>query len=160
MATLDDVYRKYGEASEAAQLLETELGNLLIRHKCIDAGLLQQPDPDVATAIFRRINKRTLGQLIRSLGSISEPNVDLEQQLRRALASRNRLTHSFFLQHNFRRNSGHGCEVMLRDLDVIHDTLLEAMKAVSLLSGVDLEKLVAEQGEGPLPIHHLPLLTE
>ena len=26
MPTLDDVYRKFGEASEAAQLLETELG--------------------------------------------------------------------------------------------------------------------------------------
>ena len=30
MPTLDDVYRKFGEASEAAQLLETELGTMLL----------------------------------------------------------------------------------------------------------------------------------
>ena len=29
MAMLDEVYRKFGEAFEAAQLLETELGTLL-----------------------------------------------------------------------------------------------------------------------------------
>jgi hypothetical protein len=29
MPTLDDVFRKFGETAEAAQLLETELGNLL-----------------------------------------------------------------------------------------------------------------------------------
>ena len=30
MPNLDDVYRKFGETSEAAQLLETELGNILL----------------------------------------------------------------------------------------------------------------------------------
>jgi hypothetical protein len=30
MLTLDDVYSKFGEAAEAAQLLETELGNMLL----------------------------------------------------------------------------------------------------------------------------------
>lgn len=30
MPTLDDVYCKFGFASEAAQLLETELGNMLL----------------------------------------------------------------------------------------------------------------------------------
>ena len=67
MPTLDDVYRKFGEASEAAQLLETALGTLLV-HKCIDAGLFENPDPSRATAIYDQINKQTLGRLIRSLG--------------------------------------------------------------------------------------------
>ena len=53
MPTLDDVYRKFGEASETAQLLETELGTLLLAHKCIDAGLLENPDPNRATAIYK-----------------------------------------------------------------------------------------------------------
>lgn len=30
MPGLDDIYRKFGEAAEAAQLLETELGNMLV----------------------------------------------------------------------------------------------------------------------------------
>lgn len=57
MPTLDDVYRKFGEAAEAAQLLETELGNLLLEHDCIEADLLESPDPDKATAIYDRINR-------------------------------------------------------------------------------------------------------
>ena len=159
MATRDDVYRKYGEASEAAQLLETELGNLLLEHDCIDAGLFKHSDPDRATAIYRRINKQTLGQLIRSLGSISELSVELDQQLDRALASRNRLTHAFFLQHNFRLNSDHGRDVMLRDLETVHEQLLEAYKAVLLLSGIDLERRAAEQKDSKLPTDHLPMPT-
>lgn len=159
MATLDDVYRKYGEASEAAQLLETELGNLLLAHECSDAGLLKDSDPDMATAIYRQITKLTLGRLIGSLGSIRDSNVDVHRQLRGALASRNRLAHSFFLQHNFRRNSDHGRDVMIRDLETIHEQLLEAYMAVLFLSGVDLERLVAEQGDSALPSSHLPIPT-
>ena len=106
MPTLDDVYRKFGEASEAAQLLETELGTLLLDHKCIDAGLLENPDPNRATAIYKQINKQTLGSLIRSLGVVGASIVDLEQLLNDALVSRNRLAHAFYLKHNLRRNSG------------------------------------------------------
>ena len=159
MPSLDEVYRKFGEASEAAQLLETELGTLLLTHKCIDAGLLDQPNPNKATAIFERINKQTLGQLIQSLGSIGVSIEDLEQLLSNALASRNRLAHSFYLHHNLRRNSDEGRDVMLRDLEAIHEDLLEAYKAVSLLSGVDIEKLAAELGDSPLPTGHLLLRT-
>ena len=160
MPTLDDVYRKFGEASEAAQLLETVLGNLLLVHKCIDAGLFENPDPSRATAIYDQINKQTLGRLIRSLGKVGASTVGLEQLLSDALVSRNRLAHSFYLEHNLRRNSDDGREVMLSDLEAIHENLLDAYKAVSLLSGVDLEKLVAAQGDGvpwwALSVH-LPL---
>ena len=156
MPTLDDVYRKFGEASEAAQLLETGLGTLLLVHKCIDAGLFENPDPSRATAIYDQINKRTLGRLIRSLGKVGASTVGLEQLLSDALVSRNRLVHSFYLEHNLRRNSDDGREVMLSDLEAIHENLLDAFKAVMLLSGVDLEKLVAAQGDGALPSRHLP----
>ena len=159
MPTLDEVYRKFGQISEAAQLLETELGNLLLTHKCIDAGLLEHPNAIRATAIYDRINKQTLGALVRSLGSIEDSIENLEKLLSDAVASRNRLTHSFYLQHNFRRNSDDGRDLMLCDLEAIHEELLEAYKAVLLLSGVDLEKLVAEPGEIPLPTGYLPIRT-
>ena len=158
MATIDDIYRKFGEACEAAQLLETELGTLLLLHKCIDGGLLEHPNPNRATTIYKQINKQTLGQLIRCLGPIGDSIANLEQMLSDALDSRNRLTHSFYLQHNFRRNSDDGRDVMLRDLEAIHEDLLDAYKAVLLLSGVDLENLVAEQEDGALlPIGHLSI---
>ena len=158
MSTLDDVYRKFGEVSEAAQLLETELGTLLLTHRCIDAGLLENPDRARATAIYDQINRQTLGQLTRNLDKVGVSIGELEQLLGSALASRNRLVHSFYLKHNFRRNSDDGREVMLRDLEVIHDDLLAAYKAVLLLSGVDLDALAA-QGDNALPTGHLPIRT-
>ncbi|MYG12953.1 MAG: hypothetical protein F4171_09170 [Gammaproteobacteria bacterium] len=159
MPTLDDVYRKFGETAEAAQLLETQLGNLLLQHDCIDADLLENPDPIQATAIYDRINRKTLGQLIHSLGSVVDSVANVEQILSDALVARNRLTHSFYLRHNLRRNSNNGREIMLRDLDTLHDSLLEAYKAVLLLSGVDLDQIVTEQGEDPLPSGYLPMRT-
>jgi hypothetical protein len=46
---------------------------------------------------------------------------------------------------------------MMKDLETIHETLLEAMKALSLLSGIDLDALAAqmakahESGEASAP---------
>lgn len=158
MATRNDVHQKFGETAETAQLLETELGNLLLLHECIDAGLLQTPDAERATGIYDRINRKTLGQLIRSLESAGNSVANLEDVLADALTARNRLTHSFYLQHNFRLNSDDGRDAMVRDLDSLQHQLMEAYKAVLLLSGVDLDRLVAEGPVG-LPIGHLPIRT-
>ena len=65
MPTLDDVYRKFGEHPRPPSFWETQMGTLLLAHKCIGAGLLENPDPSSATAIYDQINKQTLGQLIR-----------------------------------------------------------------------------------------------
>ena len=108
---------------------------------------------------FKQINKQTLGHLIRSLGVVGASIMDLEQLFSDALVSRNRLAHAFYLRHNLRRNSDDGREVMLRDLEAIHENLLRAYKAALLLSGVDLEKLVAEYGDSALPSGHLPIST-
>ena len=71
MPTLDDVYRKFGEVSEAAQPLETELGTMLLMVGCIEADLIENPDSEKATEIYKQINKHTLGQLIKRLGKKS-----------------------------------------------------------------------------------------
>jgi hypothetical protein len=153
MPSLDDVYRKFGEASEAAQLLETELGTLLLKIGAIEANLLENPDSERATEIYRRVNRQTLGQLIRSIGNASDSVAHLDDLLAQALKVRNRLSHSFYLRHNFRRNSEEGRAIMLKDLESIHDKLLEAYKAVMLLSGIDLDQVVVKE----LPIGHLPI---
>jgi len=73
--------------------------------------------------------------------------------LERALAERNRLSHAFYREHNFRRNSDEGRTLMMKDLESIHDTLLDAYKAVMLLSGIDLDKItIASQ-----PTNHVPI---
>ncbi|MDM0010896.1 hypothetical protein QTH87_00460 [Variovorax sp. J22P168] len=157
MPTLDDVYRKFGETSEAAQLLETELGNVLLLNHCVEAGLFERPDSEKATEIYRQINKQTLGQLIKKLGLSNTSGLQFQELLSQALKVRNRLAHSFYLRHNLRRNSEAGCAIMIQDLESMHNKLMEAYKAVMLFSGVDLDKLVADSGNTPQPIGHLPI---
>src|SRR5690606_8266651 len=115
MATLDEVYCKFGEVSEAAQLLETELANILIILGAADAGLFEQPDRQAAEDLFKGINRQTLGQLLERIHRSTDAATQIEGQFRHALRERNRLAHSFYRQHNFRRNSAEGCEVMLQD---------------------------------------------
>jgi hypothetical protein len=153
MPSLDDVYRKFGETSEAAHLLEAELGTILFVSGAVEQNLIEEPDQDAATALYRSINRKTLGQLLKGLKNTSESVEHLEGLLSKALKERNRLVHSFYRQHNFRRNSDGGRQIMLEDLEQIHEVLLEAYKVVMRLSGIDLDKLELQA----LPTGHMPI---
>jgi hypothetical protein len=153
MPTIDDVYRKFGDASEAAQLLETELGNALLELRAVEHDLLNNPKPDLAGEILKQINRSTLGSLLRNLTEKTSRFEKGAELLANALAERNRLAHSFYRQHNFRRNSEDGRAVMLADLEEIHSCILQAYEMVLLLGGVDLGAL---QGAA-LPTRHLKI---
>jgi hypothetical protein len=152
MATLDDVYRKFGEASEAAQLLETELGNLLLADEAQRHGGLEHPDPLSALESLKEINRSTLGTLLRELNS-RVPVDEARSVLDLALRERNRLTHAFFRQHNFRRNSVDGCTIMMADLESIHTAIFGAYKLVLLASGTDLDALTDVR----IPTNHVKI---
>lgn len=153
MAALDDVYRKFGSVSEAAQLLETELGTLLLDARAREAGLFKTPDAQVATDLLERVNRLTLGALLRHVCDSDAPLQEGIDLLTRALSERNRLTHSFYRQHNFRRNSPEGRAIMLEDLEAIHATLLDAYKLALRVSGIDLDAATLDS----FPAKHLPL---
>ena len=53
MSGLDDVYRKFGEVSEAAQLFETELGNILLTIEGAAADLFSGDRQEEAREILR-----------------------------------------------------------------------------------------------------------
>lgn len=143
MPTVEDIYCKFGFVAEADQLLETELGNLLLFEEAVKADLIETPDSGVANDIYNSINKYTLGRLIKNTKS-KVPSLDeVEDLLSAALVERNRLSHSLYREHNFRlrAESDEGRAIMLDDLDRIHDIILKAYKTVVLLSGVDLENV-------------------
>jgi hypothetical protein len=152
LPTLDDVYRKFGEASEAAQLLETELGTLLLWDQSIAEDLVGG-DGKRAAEIMRAINRQTLGTLIKNAKGKSQPIEEIAALLERALRERNRLSHSFYRRHNFRRNSGEGRALMMQDLERIHGVILEAYKELMLLGGTDLDALA--KGPFELPTSHV-----
>jgi hypothetical protein len=153
MSSLDDVYRKFGEASEAAQLLETELGTILLEIHAVESDLLSGERRDEAADILTRINKSTLGQMLKAIGEKTPSLEHAAALFAEALAERNRLSHSFFRRHNFRRNSPEGCATMLADLESIHRTLLEAYKVALAVSGIDLDSVRLPD----LPKRHLRL---
>lgn len=141
MVNIEDVYKKFGEASEVAQLLETELGTLLLQLLGTEKNLFEEQRPDVALNLLNGINKATLGQLIKRLDKTAKGEEQLVNMFSEALKTRNRLAHGFYLEHGLRRNSPEGCSLMIADLDQIHSVLLEAYKASLLLSGIDIEQL-------------------
>ena len=195
--TLDDVYRKFGETAEAAQLLECELGTLLFLVKAVSEDLFVNPDRLRAFELHNKIDSFTLGTLLKELKSTPSAEAvqlletqlgpllslvdavrdnlltnppdrmhatsqtrsidELEALLVNALAERNRLSHSFYRQHNFRRNSDEGRALMLKDLESIHDTLLNAYKAVMLLTLVDLDDAARSFDPLTAPTRHLPI---
>jgi hypothetical protein len=170
MPTMDDVYRKFGAASEAAQLLETELGTSQLFLRAVDDGLITpalEVDSARAAELLARIDGQTLGRHIKETTQVTDAFDSLAPLLAAALKQRNRLAHHFYREHNIRRTTDAGRAVMMADLESIHATLLDAYKAVMLLSGIDLDALV-EQGtkmaDNADPaavdeeaIHHLPI---
>src|SRR5437016_5656269 len=79
--TLDDIYRKFGEASEAAQLLETDLGTLLLFCGAVEEGLITKTlkvDRQRAADLLDRIDRQTLGQLIKNTNGKTESLDQLE----------------------------------------------------------------------------------
>ncbi|WP_218668889.1 hypothetical protein [Variovorax sp. KK3] len=147
------MYAKFGEVAEAAQLLETQLGNMLFLHGVKEEDLIANQRPERAAALLREINRKTLGALLSSPGLATLTAAGLEDLFAEALKERNRLNHGFYREHNLRRNSADGCTKMLYDLERIHDVLLKAYEAAMLLSGTDILKLAS----GQAPAGHLPI---
>jgi hypothetical protein len=154
MPTLEEVYCKFGFTAEAAQLLETQLGNMLLFHRAIEDDLIGGNDPVRARVVWDSVNRQTLGQLLKSLNNRTQSLDRLNDLLLTALKERNRLFHSFYPSHNFRRNSEEGRLIMFQDLEGIHTALLDAYKAVLLLDGIDLDAMTEL---GDLPAGHLPI---
>lgn len=128
MVTLDDIYRQFGETAEAAQLLETEIGNMALMTKVLEKNLILEQNTEKASLIFNKINKSTLGQLLKQVGKTTDHIDEIYSKLENALKVRNRLVHSFYREHNFRRNTDDGRSIMLKDLVNMHDILLDAYK--------------------------------
>lgn len=153
MPTLHDVYAKFGEAAEAAQLLETELGNLLLAAAIEAHGFRKTQNKALAKKILGDIDRKTMGQLIQALKNTNVPDEALQDLLAKALSERNRLNHSFYRAHNFRRNTEHGRMIMLADLKAIHECILTAYSAVLPIADVEIpEEILLKAQSGHLPL--------
>jgi hypothetical protein len=155
MPSLENVYEKFGAVAEAAQLLETQIGNTLLSMAVTERDLATWQNLTLAKKVFAEVDRKTLGQLMATFLKNGAVSPDLEQLLVSALEDRNRLNHAFYRSHNFHRNSERGRVIMLQDLDSMHGNIIAAYVAMMRLSGVDIEQI----DTAPSPTRHLPLVV-
>jgi hypothetical protein len=153
MLSLEDVFAKFGVTAEAGQLLETQLGNLLLSDAVNLHGFDKVQNKVLARKILEEIDRKTLGQLIHELRKRRTVPPEFEKELEVALSERNRLNHSFYREHNIRKNSEHGRQLMLADLEVIHERIFQAYLSASSLSDIE----VASEALAQAQTGHLPL---
>ena len=138
MPLLKDVYAKFGETAEAGQLLELQLGNVLLSDAMKLHGFDKIQNKVLARKILDEIDRKTLGQLIQALRKRRTVSQEFEKELEVALSERNRLNHSFYMEHNLRKDSEEGCHLMIADLEVIHRNILRAYLRASDFSNIEI----------------------
>ncbi|EPK6983568.1 hypothetical protein SR70_22105 [Klebsiella aerogenes] len=130
MATLDDIFWKFGYASEAAQLLEVELINVIIAYEIKQGG-----DIPKLKEKFLQMDKFTLSKLSRLAREKGLIDDEALQHMTDALRARNYLAHNFYRAHNFAKDTPEGRQEMLDDLKKTHNIIFEAYRKVMLISG-------------------------
>ena len=135
MASREEVYRKFGMAAEAAQLLETELGTLLIGMRGLSSDWhISAPDRETGTKAVAEIDAQTLGSMLKVLRNMAQVDDVMTSKLTSALKARNRLIHGFYERHNFKIDTDAGRDVMMTDLDSLHEELFHAWRLASAMS--------------------------
>jgi len=130
---LQELYCKYGQTAEMAQVLEFEAGNFALAY----ASLLFNPetitdqDSRIFQAVIDDVDRRTFGNLLTQIRKIATISDDIEKTVSNALDRRNYLVHRFFKVHNFAIHSEVGRKSMISELDAIYRDLTLAHAVLS-----------------------------
>ena len=143
MATREELYAKFGITAEAAQLFETELGTLLLSVNAIENGWHVTPDPVNARKALDQIEAQTLGRLLGVLKGKVAFDEHLVERFASALKARNRLNHGFYQRHNFKIQTDEGRDVMIADLEELHEELFQVWRMALALTAT-MGELVAK----------------
>ena len=142
MTTRDEIYRKFGITAEAAQLLELELGTLLMSCHGVKEQLWKEEKNIEANEIYKKINKSTLGMIISEVKKHTSVTDNIESTLAEALRIRNELIHSFYSKHNFKIETDEGREEMMQDLERMHEKLFNAYQLSQAMAQAMLKLVV------------------
>ncbi len=131
---MNEVYRKFGEASEQAQLLEHELGTLLIRIMDVTPKFVTT-QPEIAWMLLDDEYIPELKRFIRKQKG-NHPEEQVIQVLNEAFKAHHGLHHGFFQTYH-----GSSEAKMLEALEAVVMSLWQGYRSVMLLSGVDIDEL-------------------
>jgi hypothetical protein len=131
-----ELYAEFGLATEKAQVLEVDCGNIALSHMVLFFG--KGNITDEHRRLYRNIlddcDRSTLGKLLRQVKSIGKFDDSILTAVDEALERRNYLMHHFFRTHNF------GRKLMIEELKEIQAKLDLARTMLLGVSGT-LEKL-------------------
>ncbi|HEY7414921.1 MAG TPA: hypothetical protein VH593_07000 [Ktedonobacteraceae bacterium] len=134
MATRDELYAKFGITAEAAQLFETDLNTLLLMTHFTENGWHIEPDRELGLRFVDSIDRDTLGQLLKRLSKKFDDN--LKDRFASALKARNRLIHGFYERHDFKIQTDEGRDIMIADLEKLHEELFQAWQVASTITAL------------------------
>jgi len=131
-----EVYTQFGIAAELAQTLEVDAGNVALAYLAlfVDTDKITPEQTEWFRSLMEDLNRKTLGQLLRSIKKLATYDDDILETVDEALVKRNYLMHRFFPFHNFALISVEGRREMLAELDEIQKKLGVAHE---LLNGID-----------------------
>jgi len=144
--TREEVYFRFGVASEAAQLFETEVGTILFAREGEERGWHLKANPEKAAVFYERMNRKTLGQILANLREYLDFEDSVAECFELALRARNRLNHGFFERHNFAIFAEGGREAMIAELEVIHIQIVAAYDIAQPASMQLLARVQAARG--------------
>lgn|GEM_PF-1297603 len=133
---LYELYAQFGMASEAAQVLEVEAGNLALAYLAmsVEPTRVTPEETEVFRAVIEDVNRKTLGAMFRHLRGIAQIDPALTAVMDRALERRNYLTHHFFRTHNFAIQNAHGQSEMIGELRQISADLYRGHQILSVMT--------------------------
>lgn len=150
MATREELYAKFGITAEAAQLFETELGTLILCSQALEHGWHVAPDGEKARAALHEIDRSTLGRLLTTLKGRVRLEGGLVDRFDLALKARNRLNHGFYERHNFKIQTDEGRDVMIADLEALHEELFQAWRIAGAMTSLVSEFMREDAARKPL----------
>jgi hypothetical protein len=146
MATPDEVYKEFGRAAEHAQHFESALGSVLLVYKIFENETKSAPIYDgYYLDVLRKIDRNTLGALLRKVSEQITVHTDLMRVFEAALKARNYLTHNFYREQGGSIETEAGRDAMLTCLAELQRQLAAAQDAAEFL----LRRYVKDQGPPP-----------
>lgn len=132
------VYTKYGQIAEKAQVLETEVGNVVLAFFALFVGTkdLSEEKKGFYSHLLKEVNRQTLGRLLSHIKTIVEFDAKTFEIVDTALEKRNYFTHHFFRTHNFAIYSEAGRSELLRELTAIGEHFDLAHTCLSAITGL------------------------
>lgn len=92
------------------------------------------PDPVDARKALDQIEAHTLGRLLGVLKGKISLDEHLAERFASALRARNRLNQGFYERHNFKIQTEEGRNVMIADLEELHEELFQVWRISSVLT--------------------------